>query len=138
MPTRRIVALCLVPVVIAIGLATRRAPVLAEGVGAHVGDALWAVMAYVAWTTLLPGRRPVAIAALALATAWAVETSQLLSISWLDDLRATRLGALALGRGFDPVDLLAYAVGVGTACAIDVALGRRAAAADRAGTPPPA
>jgi len=45
--------------------------------------------------------------------------SQLVQIGWLDALRATRLGGLLLGHGFQTADLVAYAVGTLVALTAD-------------------
>lgn len=80
-----------------------------------VGDALWAAM--IAWwiAALVPAAsiRPRGLAALLIC--FGVETSQLYHTPALDTLRRTTLGALTLGSGFDPRDLLAYTLGVLTA-----------------------
>ena len=76
------------------------------------GDALWACM--MAWivATIAPAPPMLTRGAIALAISWAVEFSQLVHTSSLDALRATTLGGLVLGSGFDPRDLAAYAIGV--------------------------
>ncbi len=58
------------------------------------------------------GGTTVTTAALAYALCVVVEVSQLYHAPWIDAVRATRLGHLVLGSGFDARDLLAYAVGV--------------------------
>jgi hypothetical protein len=65
------------------------------------------------------------LAGAALAISFAVEVSQLHHVPWLDALRSTRLGALALGQGFLRSDLLCYTVGVSGAAFSDWALRRR-------------
>lgn len=57
----------------------------------------------------------------------AVESSQLLHSPTLDALRATMLGHLVLGSGFDPRDFVSYALGVAIAVGLETALGRKAA-----------
>jgi Protein of unknown function (DUF2809) len=76
------------------------------------GDALWACM--MAWivATIAPAPSMFIRAAIALAISWTVEFSQLIHTPSLDALRATTLGGLVLGSGFDPRDLAAYALGV--------------------------
>ena len=69
--------------------------------------------------------RSVAIAILGLVASFGVELSQTISAPWLDDLRATTLGALLLGRGFLWSDLAAYTVGAALALAIDLIAVRR-------------
>lgn len=83
------------------------------------GDSLWATM--IAWGVgaLAPSATPATRATVAYATCVAVETSQLLHTPALDALRATTAGRLVLGSGFDPRDLVAYAVGVLAAWALE-------------------
>jgi hypothetical protein len=64
------------------------------------------------------------LATIALLVAFGVEVSQLVHTPWLDALRATRLGALALGQGFVASDLAAYGAGVLLAVVLDVAMRR--------------
>lgn len=65
------------------------------------------------WVTVLwPNGSASTRAAVALAVSWAVEFSQLWHAPWLEQLRATRLGPLVLGSGFDSRDLVSYAAGV--------------------------
>ena len=52
------------------------------------------------------------VALLALTFAWGIEFSQIYHAPWIDDIRATTLGALLLGAGFLWSDLVCYAVGV--------------------------
>lgn len=77
-----------------------------------VGDALWGVMIYWLVGVLLPQSRTLGKAAIALAICWLVELSQLYHAPWIDSWRATTLGHLVLGSGFDLRDLVAYAIGV--------------------------
>lgn len=100
--------------VILLGLASRRFPgLLPAALGKYPGDALWALMAFVGWAVVFPTAPSWKIAAAALGTAWAVEFSQLYQADWIRSIRATTLGRLALGTGFVPGDLVAYAVGAG-------------------------
>ena len=90
-----------------------------------IGDALWAAM--MAWWVgaMAPRARLVARSAAALGICVAVELSQLIHAPALDALRRTTLGHLVLGSGFDPRDLVAYALGVSAALLLErAALGR--------------
>ncbi|MDH7502149.1 MAG: DUF2809 domain-containing protein [Verrucomicrobiota bacterium] len=49
---------------------------------------------------------------------------QLYHAPWIDAVRGTRVGALALGANFNPPDLIAYAFGIGFAAMIEH-IGRR-------------
>src|SRR4051794_35807879 len=73
-----------------------------------LGDALWAAM--IAWWigALAPRARLGLRAAVAYGICAGVEISQAFHSPALDAIRATRLGHLVLGNGFDPGDLLAY------------------------------
>jgi len=98
---------------IALGLAVHwRGGSLSPVVRDVLGDVLWAAMmvwwiAAVAPAIRLPWR-----AAAALAFCFAVEFSQLVHFPALDALRRTTAGHLVLGSGFDPRDLISYAIGV--------------------------
>ncbi|MEM6328592.1 MAG: DUF2809 domain-containing protein [Bacteroidota bacterium] len=107
--------------VIALGLASRAVPLFPAVLESYPGDALWSVMVYVGLALLAPRVAPIRLGALALAISFSVEALQLVRLPWLDAIRATLPGRLALGSGFDPVDLLAYTVGVGLALAGDLA-----------------
>ena len=117
--------------VVALGLASRALPLFPAALGAYPGDALWAVMVFVGLALLAPGAAPLRLAAATLAVSFAVEALQLVRWAWLDALRSTTPGRLALGSGFDPVDLVAYAAGVALALAADLAWQRRVASVAR-------
>jgi hypothetical protein len=77
-----------------------------------LGDATWAAM--MAWwvAVLVPAASIRDRGFVALTICFAVEASQLYHTPALDALRRTTFGALTLGSGFDPRDLLAYTLGV--------------------------
>ena len=104
-----------VVVVIAAGLASRspRASFLPDFVTSFAGDTLWALMVFLMLGFLFPRARTGVLAVAALGIAFAVELSQFCEADWLNRIRATRLGALAMGRGWVATDLLCYAVGAG-------------------------
>jgi Protein of unknown function (DUF2809) len=115
-----------VVITIALGLASRRwAAALPDFVGAYVGDGLWAAMVYFGLGALAPGALWTRRAALALALCFAIEFSQLYHAPWIDQVRATRVGALVLGFGFLWTDLVAYTLGVGVAAGLAHALHRK-------------
>jgi len=96
-----------------LGLASRRfGAVLPAWLAAYAGDTLWALLVSwlvgFAWPRWSAGR----VAAVALAGAFAVEISQLYQAAWLNAMRHTTLGGLALGHGFLWSDLVCYCVGV--------------------------
>jgi hypothetical protein len=90
-----------------------------------VGDALYAAM-IVWWIGAIAPRWSLALrAASAFVLCAIIETSQLFHTPMIDAVRATRLGHLVLGSGFDARDLVAYAVGVAAAALIDFQLNRK-------------
>jgi hypothetical protein len=106
--------------VIALGLGSRAMPAMFPPfLGTYPGDALWAVCAFLAIALVRPALDTWPIAALALTVAWADEFAQLIQAPWLVALRQNRWGNLALGSGFDWIDLIAYAVGIALAAAVD-------------------
>jgi len=83
------------------------APALAQ----FSGTALYAAMVYAAVIALFPTIRPWAAAVAAIVFCWLIEFFQLTGVpARLSD--ESVLARLALGRAFDPADLLWYAVGV--------------------------
>jgi hypothetical protein len=111
---------------VVLGLASRRYPsVLPEFVATYAGDVLWASMVFWLLTLVRPNGEGRHLAVIAFAMAVAVESSQLYHAPWLDALRASPLGALALGQGFLWSDMACYAVGVMLAAVIDSTLRTR-------------
>ena len=87
--------------VIALGLASRKyASILPSFVGLYAGDTLWAALAFTLVAIVRPAWSSMRVAAVALAVCYAVEVSQLYRAPWIDAVRHTRLGGLALGYGF--------------------------------------
>jgi hypothetical protein len=68
---------------------------------------------------LVPRARLVARAGAAYAICVCVELSQLYHAPSLDAMRASPIGGLVLGSGFDPRDLVAYAAGVALAVLVE-------------------
>ena len=106
--------------VIAVGLASRRGLVQFPAVlGNYPGDALWAwvVLLCVAWVrpSITRGR----LVGVSLVIAFAIEFLQLYQAPWIQAVRANKLAYLVLGNGFDPLDLLAYVVGIALGAAVD-------------------
>lgn len=108
---------------IAAGLASRALD-LPAWEGGHLGDALYAVLIYTLAGFVAPKARAVRRAASAVLICFATEASQAWHPAWLDTLRANRLVALVLGRGFLWSDLVSYAVGVAAAFAAERAIRR--------------
>jgi hypothetical protein len=119
----RLWLLVCVVAVIALGLASRRFPSLFPAVlGKYPGDALWAMMVFVGLAFIKPRASTTGLAVLALAISCAVEFLQLYQAPWLNTIRATTLGHLALGSAFSWGDIMAYGVGVLIAALVDALL----------------
>lgn len=103
---------------IVVGLAVHRG-LPASAARDVAGDALWAMMLHWWITALRPQWSIGARAATAMALCALVETSQLVHTPTLDAVRATTMGHLVLGSGFDPRDFAAYALGVAVAALLD-------------------
>jgi hypothetical protein len=125
-PTRsRLVTGALLLATIAAGLASRRYPAWQPAFAArYAGDTLWAAMVFWGLALARPRGRTHVLSAAALGIAFADEFSQLYSAPWIDQWRATSIGALALGQGFLWSDLWCYAGGVALAAAVDVGIRR--------------
>jgi hypothetical protein len=124
-PHRRRLYVALALGTIAIGLLVHLHGMGLNAVARDVaGDALWAAM--IAWWVgaLAPVMRASARGVLAYVVCAAVEVSQLYHTPGLDGVRATRLGHLLLGSGFDPRDLVAYAIGVAGTVFVEAAVAR--------------
>jgi hypothetical protein len=76
------------------------------------GDALWALVVFYGCGFLLSRTSTARVALIALCLAWGVEFLQLYQAPWIEGLRATVPGRLALGSTFNWPDLLAYALGI--------------------------
>jgi hypothetical protein len=115
--------------VIALGLTSRTKslqPHLPHFISEYAGDTLWALVVFFGFGLLFPKLSTWRVAALASGFALIIELSQLYHAAWLDALRHTRLGGLALGYGFLWSDLVCYGVGVllGIALELSLALGK--------------
>ena len=122
----RLVYLALAAVTIALGLTVhRRGTALTPEARDVLGDVLWAVMILWGVSAVVPAASRARRAATALAICWTVECSQLYHTPSLDALRATTVGHLVLGSGFDPRDLAAYAAGIVVGALLDGMVGRR-------------
>lgn len=97
---------------------------LSQFMSKYGGDALWAAFVFAGLAFLFPRLSTGGVAAAAMGFSLLIELSQLYHAPWIDAVRGTRLGALALGASFNPPDLIAYAVGIGLA-AVTEHIGRR-------------
>ena len=116
----RILYIAMVVLTIILGLASRilsdQLPIF---VSSHFGDALWAAMIYFGLRTFfVKGSLPFA-ALVALLFCFGIEFSQMYQADWINEIRRTLPGSLILGRGFLPIDLLRYSVGIGISFLLD-------------------
>jgi hypothetical protein len=112
-----------VVLVIAAGLALRARMIpLSAFVIKYGGDALWALMVFCGVGFLLRRASTVRVGLIAICFSCAVEFSQLYHAPWIDAVRGTRLGALAIGSTFNWPDFLAYGVGVGVGMMLERAI----------------
>lgn len=110
---RRLVMLVAVVVIAACGLLWSRPEVgLPWAVAKYGGPVLWGAMVLCCVCAIRPQMAFWRAALVALAIAAGVEASQLIRFAPLDAFRATAAGALLIGRTFDPLDILAYAIGM--------------------------
>ena len=120
----RYIALTLVTIIIGL-LVHMKGAALGSTARDVLGDALWATM--IAW--LVSAVVPTALMVSRMISAYfvcvAVEVSQLYHTPALDALRATFVGHLVLGSGFDPRDLAAYALGIAFAALFESLVFRR-------------
>ncbi|WP_420849966.1 DUF2809 domain-containing protein [Psychrobacillus vulpis] len=103
-----------------LGLASRKwSFLLPLFVAQNAGDMLWAMMVYFGFRFLLVGKSPLSATCLSLMFCFGIEFSQLYQEDWINQIRATTLGALVLGKGFLAVDLFRYIVGIVIATVLD-------------------
>lgn len=96
-----------------IGLASRKYPVFFGYFFAeYLGDTLWALLIYWIFGWIFKTKSIFKIVLYALFFSCFIEISQLYHATWIDGIRATRLGALLLGHGFLWTDIVCYTVGI--------------------------
>lgn len=117
----RITFTIILTVTVVLGLLSRRASFLPS----EVGDALWAVMVFSLIRIIWPRWRPVVTAAASLSLSFLVEFSQLIQTPWLNSIRSTFIGHMALGQGFLWLDLVAYTFGIAFILLLTLILIRR-------------
>ena len=78
----------------------------------NAGDVLWAMMVYFGFRFFLVGKCFRTAILLSLLFCFGIEFSQLYQVDWMNQIRSTLFGALVLGKGFLPIDLLRYTTGI--------------------------
>lgn len=98
---------------IVLGLSSRKiAAYLPDFINLGLGDTLWAMMVYLLLASVFCRWSIARTALISLAFCYLIEVLQLYHATWIDSIRATRLGGLVLGFGFLWSDMLAYTLGV--------------------------
>lgn len=111
---------CAVAGAIILGLCSRAySDYLPRFAASHLGDALWAAMVYFGFRLLLTRHQLCFSLLLAFGFSFVIEFSQLYQAIWINEVRATVLGGLILGKGFLWVDLIRYSAGISIAYALD-------------------
>jgi len=102
-----------IALVIVAGLGSRSdlAVHLPEFIATYAGDTLWTLTVFLVLGVVFPMASTAVIAVVTLVISYGVEVSQLYQAEWLNAIRDTRIGALALGAGFKWSDLVCYTVG---------------------------
>ena len=77
----------------------------------YAGDTLWALTVFLVLGFVFPGVRTGVAALLTIALSFGVEFSQLYQAEWINAIRETQIGAIALGAGFKWSDLVCYTGG---------------------------
>ena len=107
-------------VVVFLGLMSRHLSAhLPHAINLMLGDAIWASMIFVMLAIILKKTSTTRVALASLLFCYAIEITQLYHAPWINSIRATRLGGLALGYGFLWSDLAAYTIGVSVAALIE-------------------
>lgn len=117
---RKIAYIFAILLTIGLGLASRKwSNILPLFLAENAGDVLWAMMVFFGFRFLLTQKSLSASLALSFLFCFLIECSQLYQANWINQLRTTTIGALILGKGFLPIDLLRYSVGILIAFIVD-------------------
>jgi hypothetical protein len=107
-------SIALAALAILLGLGSRRfGRSLPAFVADYAGDTLWSFVAFFGFGLVLRTATTWTVALVAMAFSVLIEVSQLYHAPWIDSIRQTTLGGLALGYGFVWSDLVCYAAGIG-------------------------
>jgi len=108
-------------IVMIFGLYSRKMiAVIPSFLNTYLGDALWALMIFIAFGFIFIAMNTKKVALISLSFCYFIELSQLYHANWIDTIRNTTLGGLILGYGFLYSDLLAYAIGIGAGVIIEI------------------
>ncbi|MBU3090928.1 DUF2809 domain-containing protein [Clostridium sp. CF011] len=100
-------------IVIILGLCSRKmANAIPSILNIYLGDALWALMIFIAFGFIFREMKTKIIALIGISFCYLIEMSQLYHANWIDNIRKTTLGGLVLGYVFSWSDLIGYAIGI--------------------------
>ena len=120
----RLLYAVMIIIVIILGLCSRKmANVIPDFLNTYLGDALWALMIFIAVGFIFRKMETKAVALIGILFCYLIELSQLYHANWIDNIRKTTLGGLILGYVFSWRDLVAYAIGIGAGVIIEVLYG---------------
>lgn len=109
----RLLYFILIGIVIILGLGSRRySHTFPHWLNLYIGDALWATMIFFIVGFILKKKSIKLVGFIAWAFCILIEISQLYQGEWINALRHTRIGGLALGYGFLWSDIVAYTIGI--------------------------
>ena len=111
-------------IVIGLGLYSRRmANIIPNYMNLYLGDALWALMVFIALGFVFREMKTKIVAIIGISVCYLIEISQLYHASFIDNIRETTLGGLVLGYVFSWSDFLGYAIGILVGIIIDILWG---------------
>ncbi|MBX4263485.1 DUF2809 domain-containing protein [Clostridium estertheticum] len=117
----RVLYAAMTMVVIILGLGSRKmAKFIPDLLNTYLGDALWALMIFLALGFIFREMKTKSVAIIGILFCYIIESSQLYHANWIDTIRNTTIGGLALGYGFLWSDLLAYSLGIGAGVIIEI------------------
>lgn len=123
--SNRLYYLMVLPVVICLGLLSRRLnSYIPDVVDMFLGDSLWALMIYLLIRIVFINWSQKKAAFLGLIFCYIIELTQLYHSNWIDTIRNTKIGGLVLGYVFLWSDLAAYSLGILVGYIIDVNIQR--------------
>jgi hypothetical protein len=97
-------------------------------VAAYLGDVLWPLVPFFLLCAAFPQQKTRTLALATLLFAFTIEFTQLYRAPWINAVREIRVLGLVLGYGFEAMDFVCYAVGIGLGVGVDVRLDEKTSA----------
>ena len=115
----------LIALTLCLGLFVRSSSAIqSTWIGFYSGDTIWAGMIYFWFALLFPRSSILRLIIYSALFCTLIEFGQFWKPSWLQAIRATRIGGLIFGFDFFWPDLVCYYVGITLAAAADIGLGK--------------